>query len=76
MGKFTRYPVNLNDKPSVVDYAICSEPLLREMPNFSVLPFNGMSDHCCLFLKIVTNTFKNDLFLTKRTKEIEGVSVT
>ena len=38
-GKFTRYSIrNLNDKPSVIDYAICSDPLREEVIDFTVLP--------------------------------------
>ena len=68
-GKFTRYPVNLFDKPSVIDYAICSESLLEEIPYFTVLPYNGMSDHCCISLKIKTNRSRNNLPHTKSIEE-------
>ena len=55
-GQFTRYPTrNLEDKPSVIDYAICSDPLLKEVISFTVLPFTGLSDHSCISLKIKTN---------------------
>ena len=54
-GKFTRYPSNLCDKPSVIDYALCSVPLLEDVITFSVLPFSGLSDHCCIALKIRAN---------------------
>ena len=68
-GKFTRYPVNLFDKPSVIDYAICSQSLLEEIPYFMVLPYNGMSDHCCISLKIKTNVLRNNLPHTKGIEE-------
>ena len=42
-------------KPSVIDYALCSEPLIKEVISFIVLPFTGLSDHCCISLKIKTN---------------------
>ena len=52
-GEFTRFPTrNLEDNPSVIDYAICSEPLLDEVISFTVLPFTGLSDHSCISLKI------------------------
>ena len=56
-GHFTRYPSNFCDKPSVIDYALCSVPLLGEIISFSVLPFSGLSDHCCISLKIINNSF-------------------
>ena len=54
-GGFTRFPSNFTDKPSVIDYALCSEPLMNEVLYFSVLPFTGLSDHCCISLKIKAN---------------------
>ena len=54
-GKYTRYPSNLTDKPSVIDYALCSEPLFEGVKSFSVLPFTGLSDHCCISLNIKVN---------------------
>ena len=54
-GHFTRYPINLCDRPSVIDYALCSATLLEDILTFSVLPFSGISDHCCIALKIRVN---------------------
>ena len=72
-GKFTRYPMNLADNPSVIDYALCSESLLKEITSFLVLPFNGMSDHCCISLKIKTNAVLNNLPRKHQNKETLGV---
>ena len=47
-GKFTRYPSNLRDEPSVIDYALCSTLIMNRIHSFSVLPFTGLSDHCCV----------------------------
>ena len=56
-GLFTRYSTrNVNEKPSVIDYAVCSKAWLPEVLSFSVLPYTGHSDHCCVSLKIKTNT--------------------
>ena len=54
-GKYTRYPSNLTDKPSVIDYALCSEHLIEEVKSFSVLPFTGISDHCCISVTMKSN---------------------
>ena len=60
-GQFTRYSSrNTDDKPSVIDYALCSNPS-RNVLNFTVLPFTGQSDHCCISLKIKTNIITQDL---------------
>ena len=72
-GKYTRYPVNIFDKPSVIDYALCSESLLQDILSFTVLPFNGMSDHCCISLKIKTNDLRNNILHTKHIEEKEQV---
>ena len=54
-GSFTWYPSNLIDIPSAIDYALCSEPLIEEVKSFRVLPFNDLSDHCCISLTIKSN---------------------
>ena len=54
-GRFTRYPSNITDKPSVIDYALCSERIIEEVKSLFVLPFNGLSDHCCISLTITSN---------------------
>ena len=51
-GSLTRYPSNLTDNPSTIDYALCSEYLIKDVLSFSVLPFNGLSDHCCISLTV------------------------
>ena len=56
-GNFTRYPSNLSDKPSVIDYALCSESMIGQVKSFTVLPFSGISDHCCISLNIEVNVY-------------------
>ena len=56
-GNFTRYPSNLIENPSTIDYALCSETLNKEVSSFSVLPFCGLSDHCCISLTMTTNRY-------------------
>ena len=69
-GQFTRYSTrNTGDKPSVIDYALCSNPLRNEVINFTVLPFTGQSDHCCISLKIKTNTITRNLPLDRTNKQ-------
>ena len=54
-GKFTRYPSNLKDEPSVIDYALSSKCLMKKIHSFSVLPYTGISDHCCISVNIRIN---------------------
>ena len=49
-GKVTRYPSKFGDNPSLIDYALCSAFLMNHIYSFSVLPFTGLSDHCCISL--------------------------
>ena len=70
-GNFTRYPSNLNEKPSTIDYALCSETLIKEVTSFSVLPFCGLSDHCCISLTMKSNGYNvncDNIFL--KTKKV------
>ena len=71
-GRFTRFPCNLNDKPSVIDYALCSEPLMKDVFHFSVLPFTGLSDHCCISLKIKINVETQTLPPTENKSIVTG----
>jgi exonuclease III len=73
-GKYTRYPSNMTDKPSVIDYALCSEPLIEEVKSFSILPFTGLSDHCCISLKIKSNVTDKMLPQTGN-KNVENLNV-
>ena len=54
-GKFTRYPSNLRDEPSVIDYALSSTSLINIIHSSSALPFTGLSDHCCISACIKIN---------------------
>ena len=56
LGKYTRYPSNTKDNPSTIDYALCSDTLIDDIRSFSVLPFSGLSDHCCISVNIKINT--------------------
>ena len=53
-GVPTRYPVNRKEKPSVIDYGLCSTKALHMVSSFHVLPYTILSDHCCLSLKFAT----------------------
>lgn len=55
-GKLTRFPSNMNENPSVIDYALCSIGIMDDVTYFSVLPFTGLSDHCCIALNLRINT--------------------
>ena len=54
-GNFTRYSSNIRDRPSVIDYSICSVDLMEQIHSFSVLPYTGLSDHSCLSASIKVN---------------------
>ena len=53
-GVPTRYPVHKKEKPSVIDYGICSAKALPRVNSFYVLPYTILSDHCCLSLSLST----------------------
>ena len=56
LGRYTRYPGNMRETPSVIDYAICSTKLMEHIHSFSVLPYTGITDHCCISTNIKVNT--------------------
>ena len=68
-GNFTRYPLNPKENPSVIDYGLCSTPLLGTIESFSILPFKGISDHCCISLKVQVNYNLEDLKTPNMTHE-------
>ena len=41
--------------PSVIDYSICGSNVIDQVHSFSVLPFTGISDHCCISTCITVN---------------------
>ena len=56
-GSFTRYPSKFTDNPSVIDNALCSESTIEDVKSFFVLPFTGLSDHCCISVTIKSNIY-------------------
>ena len=73
-GQFTRYPTRCgNDRPSTIDYALCSDELRKEVTKFTVLPFSGISDHCCISLNIKTNSKTQD-FIPAQTASNQNTS--
>ena len=55
-GNFTRYPKHSGESPSTIDYALCSTDTLQDVSKFYILPFNGLSDHCCVQLNLLINS--------------------
>ena len=55
-GNFTRYPKHIRESPSTIDYALCSTDSLHEIHEFAVLPFLGLSDHCCIQFNLSINS--------------------
>ena len=66
-GRFTRFPRNYKENASVIDYSLCSTDLLSEIHSFTVLPFTGLSDLCCISVNIITkqNSVENNLTTNK-----------
>ena len=60
-GKFTRYPKHSRENPSTIDYALCSTDTLQDVCKFLILPFTGLSDHCCVQLNISINSGPSNL---------------
>ena len=56
VGNFTRFPSNTHENPSTIDYALCSVESMIEIKSFTVLPFTGLSDHCCISMNIMINS--------------------
>ena len=54
-GNFTRYPKHQRENHSTIDYALCSTDTLQEAIRLFVLPFSGLSDHCCVQLNFKIN---------------------
>ena len=55
-GNFTRYPKHQRENHSTIDYALCSTDTLQEAIRLFVLPFSGLSDHCCVQLNFKINS--------------------
>ena len=53
-GVPTRYPVNRKEKPSVIDYGLCSTNLQHKISSFHVMPYTILSDHCCISMNLTT----------------------
>ena len=51
-GAPTRFPLYRSENPSLIDYTICSNSLLPNILSFNINPFNGISDHCCISLRV------------------------
>ena len=51
-GAPTRFPIHRTEKPSLIDYAICSNSILKQIQSLFILPFTTLSDHCCISTRI------------------------
>ena len=54
-GSLTRFPSSIRETPSAIDYTLCSTSLMGTIHSFSVAPFTGLSDHCCISVFIRVN---------------------
>ena len=48
LGTPTRFPTVLPEKPSTIDYALCSSGMMNDILSFQVQPYDGTSDHTCI----------------------------
>ena len=55
VGNLTRFPSAERESPSTIDYALSSECTTNFLKSFTVLPFDGLSDHCCISLILSAN---------------------
>ena len=52
-GKFTRFPINEEHKPSILDFAISDVELLKNrVQYFNVSHLTSLSDHCCIKISL------------------------
>jgi exonuclease III len=51
-GAPTRFPLHKAEKPSLIDYAICTSTLMHRVESLFVLPSTTLSDHCCISTRI------------------------
>ena len=72
-GCYTRYPSNSKDDPSTIDYALANVSLIEEIKSLSILPFTGLSDHCCISLSIKVNT-RIEVPRLKNEKDVEPLT--
>ena len=56
----TRYPTGVSENPSLIDYTLCGTCIMDGIFSFSVLPFTGLSDHCCISTNIRTNILQQN----------------
>jgi hypothetical protein len=56
LGFYTCF--NHKDAPSVIDYMICSQPLMNQLSSFHVNDPSTFSIHCSLSTILKTNPFK------------------
>ena len=75
VGNFTRYPKHIRENPSTIDYALCSTDTLSEVCKLLVLPFSGLSDHCCLQLNILINSRPSNLPRDTESPEENGTEL-
>ena len=68
-GKPTRYPINRAEKPSTIDYGICSHSLLPLVKSFYVQPFSTLSDHCCISMRLKTSFFSESMHTIEKRQD-------
>ena len=59
-GKLTRFPLSDDEKPSTLDYALCSVKILPEINSFFVSPPSELSDHSYISLCLSTPALQVD----------------
>ena len=51
-GNLTRFPLDRDEQPSVLDYGICNSQLQQIIQSFLIFPLSILSDHCCISIVI------------------------
>ena len=54
VGSYTRWPNALRETPSTLDYVLCDEDTNSIVNSLQILYPMGLSDHCCLNLRLKT----------------------
>ena len=73
-GNPTRYPINQAEKPSTIDYGICSHSLFPLVRSFYVLPFTSLSDHCCISVGLSTIFLPDEPSPAKEPSQPSGIT--
>ena len=72
-GALTRFPLYRTEKPSLIDYGICSSTFLSNIRTFFVLPLGELSDHCCISMSITVQNRQDLTNLRKSESQTDKI---